>query len=332
LPASSDTCQSGNDANCNGTPNEGCTCLVGQTRTCAQGGLYGKCASGTETCYDSGQWGPCSITPSANDTCVAGNDDNCNGKVNEACPCTQGTTRACSQDGLLGKCASGTETCDGTGKWGACTITPSSADTCAAGNDDNCNGIPNEGCLCLLGASRNCGLCNDGTQSCTDGKAGTYGSCTGGTQPKTYFRDADGDGHGNPNITSSTCGSAPTGYVASNDDCCDSNSLVYPGNTNWYATPHSETPACATVKPFDYDCDGKETVQIATTFDQGCQTGPEGNSCVGSGGWYVAYLPDGYTYSPNGPLACGQAGTTAACPGSAPCWPGGYQDVRQQCH
>lgn len=34
------------------------------------------------------------------------------------------------------------------GQWSQCSRTPAAADTCAAGNDDNCNGVPNEGCRC----------------------------------------------------------------------------------------------------------------------------------------------------------------------------------------
>src|SRR5450432_3416582 len=33
-PAAKDTCTAANDDTCNGTPNEGCTCILGATRTC----------------------------------------------------------------------------------------------------------------------------------------------------------------------------------------------------------------------------------------------------------------------------------------------------------
>ncbi|HVX96990.1 MAG TPA: MopE-related protein [Polyangia bacterium] len=181
-PAAADTCLKKSDETCNGVDNEGCDCLMGETRTCDKASLFGKCAAGTETCGANGKWSACSITPSAADTCVANNDDNCNGKVNEGCPCVQGAKRACSDGGLRGKCATGTQTCDDKSTWGACTITPSSADTCVTGNDDNCNGIPNEGCACLMGQSRTCdkaslfGKCATGTETC-DG-AGKWSACS----------------------------------------------------------------------------------------------------------------------------------------------------------
>jgi hypothetical protein len=39
-----DTCASGNDASCNGVPNEGCLCINGATRSC------GPCGDGTQSC------------------------------------------------------------------------------------------------------------------------------------------------------------------------------------------------------------------------------------------------------------------------------------------
>ncbi|MFC1641372.1 hypothetical protein ACFL5O_01600 [Myxococcota bacterium] len=300
-PEASDACTTGDDANCNGVPTEECDCTEGQTRTCEEGGLHGECAAGTETCSAAtGQWGPCSIQPSAKDTCVAGNDDNCNGSVNEGCPCIAGDTRSCSLSGLLGKCAAGVEVCDSAAQWGACSIQPSATDTCVAGNDDNCNGMANEGCLCIIGATRTCGPCGDGQQACTDGKAGTYGMCVGGTQPTTYYRDADGDGHGNPDVPSATCASAPVGYVTSGDDCCDSNSLVRPGNTAWYEEAQT---TCPRVLPHDYDCDGDQTQEITGYFEGQCIrpddcTMPNGKGYwnAGPGDWPIPACGDGASF------------------------------------
>ncbi|MDB4981610.1 MAG: repeat domain protein [Myxococcales bacterium] len=179
--ATADTCALGNDDNCNGKVNEGCLCAQGQTRTCAQGGLFGKCAAGAETCDATGKWGACSIAAAAADTCVLNNDDSCNGKVNEGCACVMGQARPCSDGGAKGKCAGGTQTCDAAGKWGGCSIGPAASDTCASGDDSTCNGVVNEGCACLDAQTRACsvggakGKCAGGTQTCG---GGAWGACS----------------------------------------------------------------------------------------------------------------------------------------------------------
>jgi subtilisin-like proprotein convertase family protein len=45
----------------------------------------------------------------------------------------------------------------------------------------------------------------------------------------TCYRDADGDGYGNPNVSGSFCGSCPIGWVSNNTDCDDNNAAVHPG-------------------------------------------------------------------------------------------------------
>lgn len=60
--------------------------------------------------------------------------------------------------------------------------------------------------------------------------------CDGSTDEgvlNTYYRDADGDGYGNPAITTQACSPA-TGWVADNADCNDSDPLERPGQL-WYA-------------------------------------------------------------------------------------------------
>ena len=54
----------------------------GQTGSCGTFGALGSCASGVRTCT-SGQLSSCTIQPAMNDTCTVGNDDNCNGTVDE---------------------------------------------------------------------------------------------------------------------------------------------------------------------------------------------------------------------------------------------------------
>src|SRR5262249_30588308 len=147
-PAAMDGCDiAGDDANCNGTGNDGCACAADDARLCSKAGAMGNCANGAQSCV-SGKWGACSSLPAAADSCaVKGDDANCNGVPNEGCECMVGDApRACSSAGLRGNCAAGTQMCVN-GKWGACSIAPAAADSCAVkGDDANCNGTPNEGC------------------------------------------------------------------------------------------------------------------------------------------------------------------------------------------
>jgi hypothetical protein len=46
----------------------------------------------------------------------------------------------------------------------------------------------------------------------------------------TFYEDADGDGYGNPQVTTKAC-SQPSGYVTNNTDCDDTNAAVNPGAT-----------------------------------------------------------------------------------------------------
>jgi uncharacterized protein (TIGR03382 family) len=51
-----------------------------------------------------------------------------------------------------------------------------------------------------------------------------------GCEPATYYRDFDGDGHGQMRLPRVHCaGGAPTGYAATGDDCNDSDDRAYPG-------------------------------------------------------------------------------------------------------
>ncbi len=70
-------------------------------------------------------------------------------------------------------------------------VHPGAAERCN-GADDNCNGTPDEGVT------------------------------------RTFYRDGDGDGHGDPSSTTTGC-SPSAGYVDLSDDCNDGDRNIYPG-------------------------------------------------------------------------------------------------------
>lgn len=78
--------------------------------------------------------------------------------------------------------------------------------------------------------------CNDASNAIYPGRAetcdGLDNNCNSATDEgvqSTYYRDADGDAHGNAGMTTMAC-TAPSGYVASSDDCNDASVAIYPGH------------------------------------------------------------------------------------------------------
>ena len=106
-------------------------CLVGMTRSCYPGDAsqigIGACRAGIERCAGSGvfgQWQPCegAVTPRA-EVCGDGVDNDCNGDVDNGCPCTyarstgaaySGASVCCNMGGTL---ASVTDCGNGNNHW-----------------------------------------------------------------------------------------------------------------------------------------------------------------------------------------------------------------------
>ena len=206
----------GIDNNCNGTADEGCDCRPGETRAC--GDDRGACRPGQQTCQNNGTWGACqgAVGPVA-ETCN-GDDDDCDGQVdnvtrpcNTACgdgqqACVNGAFTDCTApvpgievcngvdddcDGRAdenvtracsNECGGGVETCNN-GTFAGCNAPrPAPSDICGNGDDDDCDGRPDEGCECEDGAEQTCGRdrgqCTPGRQQCAGGQ---WGDCLGAT-------------------------------------------------------------------------------------------------------------------------------------------------------
>ncbi len=82
------------------------TCEPGETRTCGEAGFLGACARGEQSCEADGRWSECSKQPASEDTCVKGNDDDCDGMANGGCRCIEDVTRI-----PCGDCDEGTRVC-----------------------------------------------------------------------------------------------------------------------------------------------------------------------------------------------------------------------------
>jgi len=109
-----------------------------------------------------------------------------------------------------------------------------------------CDGTDTD--LCNEGVN----LCANGVKQCSDNSGNTQEVCDGIDNDcdgqideglsATFYRDADGDGYGDAGSTVQAC-AAPSGYVANNTDCLDSNADAHPGGVE----------SCDGV---DNDCDG----------------------------------------------------------------------------
>lgn len=198
-PAAADTCEPGNDANCNGRPNEGCRCNEGQTQSC--GSDVGACKKGEMRCLANGVWGECKgQTSPIPEICDGIADDNCDGKPDrENCECLTGDTRSCGVSSI-GNCKKGEFICNKDGTWNTseCVgeVKPAPMEICNGLGDDNCNGLDDdEECACVAGSSRPCGSkvgeCRKGRQKCLD--SGVWStSCDGEIGPSKEVCDGRG--------------------------------------------------------------------------------------------------------------------------------------------
>lgn len=215
-PAAADSCAAeGDDANCNGLPNDGCTCVEGRTYRCGPSTDVGVCAFGTTTCAG-GRLGACvgAVSAGTRDCgALPGVDNDCDGvadnTVDTACTCAVGAKQACNtHPGLdgTGECKAGERTCAygptrATSAFGACigAVGPTGRN-CGSSLDNDCNGIRDNTidalCTCALGAGpQPCNAppagqaslpCRAGLRECVAGPGNatsSFSSCLGAVAP-----------------------------------------------------------------------------------------------------------------------------------------------------
>jgi hypothetical protein len=155
---STEACLSNVDNDCDGKKQEttACACTTGDMISCYTGAAgtdgVGVCHGGQQTCLGGALgYGPCEgeVVPSA-EVCATTLDENCDGTVNEGCPCSPGEIGACytgpAGTNGVGACHGGTRVCDADGLgWGPCTgeVVPVT-EICSNGSDDDCDGTLDE--------------------------------------------------------------------------------------------------------------------------------------------------------------------------------------------
>ncbi|HLD17968.1 MAG TPA: putative metal-binding motif-containing protein, partial [Patescibacteria group bacterium] len=261
-PGATEVCGDGIDNDCSGGDS------TGSSRTYykdVDGDGYGDPTSATTACsaptgyvtnYTDCNDNNAAIHPNAIETCN-GKDDDCDGQVDEGM-----TFRAYYRDA------------DGDG-YGNPNVTTGST----------CSGQP-------AGYVTNYTDCNDTNaavhpgvyETCNETDDDCDGSVDEGLTFRSYYRDADNDGYGNPKTTTgSVCSGQPAGYVTNNTDCDDTDAAIHPGV---YETCNGK----------DDDCDGvvDETLTFGTYY-QDADSDNYGNSTVTTG--LTCNKPAGYVTS-----------------------------------
>jgi hypothetical protein len=228
----------GSDDDCDGRTDEGTSgaCFPEPEMGCstdASGGFHclGLCAPGVFSCDDEFPGCAGAVTSTA-ELCTesgAALDEDCDGAVDEACPCEAVSSRACYAGPAeaigRGACREGAQTCSG-GAWGACAeqVLPEPETCTNQGSDDDCNGVIDD----VVGVGSPCtddmklGACKEGTLQCLAGAPAPV--CIGSEPSKELCDPLDQDCDGNPVNTFDlnsrmTCGSCD---VACSDTqvCC----------------------------------------------------------------------------------------------------------------
>jgi hypothetical protein len=254
------------DENCNGTHNEGCTCIDGAMQACGKN--TGLCKAGSQTC-ERGKWSTTckgAIDPMMPEVCdQAMVDENCDGRKNEGCECSNGQSEDC-MSGALGPCKPGKRTCSN-GRWGVCMSSVKASPELCDGTDNNCDGMTDNN----VTNCRSNEACVDGTCKCvpqcagkTCGDDGCGGKCAPNACPAGTSCQS-GTCKCVPQCAGKTCGDDGCGGRCEPDSC--------PADTSCQSGTCKCVPQCAGKTCGDDGCGGK-------CAPNAC---PAGQSCSAAG-------------------------------------------------
>lgn len=297
------------------------------TRPCGPQ-MIGVCRPGTEQCV-AGTWtGMClnAVNPGMEVCDAEGQDENCDGTVNEMCACTPAATQPCGSK--VGVCKQGTQTCTAAGQWPTeCTggVSPGT-EVCDGAMDENCNGMVDEGCECTNGKTMDCGMdvgaCAKGKKTCKDGKWGT--TCEGERAPATETCDGvdnDCDGKTDEGLLNA-CGGCSSlrnppmsSCSAGQNSCATTGQYICLGQDATVCDAPVNTGTPEQCDGVDNDCDGKTDEDLENACGGSCLNKlphQVGDTCTvqGTGNCYV---PGTWQCSGTTGMRCASKGCQYTC-------------------
>ncbi len=185
------------DNDCDGSGDEGCACTTGQKQSCGLG--VGICGTGHQDCINS-TWSVClNVTQPQTEKCGDLLDNDCDGSVDENCPCAGNQTSIlCSKQ--LGVC-NGTKAMCVNGKFEDCNAIYDDLDdyevieqTCNDKLDNDCDNSTDDNDPGQCGELTGSDKCSDGTlvgQCVNRGKESTFCNSLGNLVELCSTCDAD---------------------------------------------------------------------------------------------------------------------------------------------
>ncbi len=320
-PVDPEVCD-GIDNDCDGTADDGVTSTFYAD---SDGDGYGDAASTTEDCSAPSGYvsddsdcddADATVNPGASETCD-GVDNDCDGGTDEADAVDAGTWYRDTDGDGYGTASASTVSCDPpTGYVADDTDCDDADDDINPGADEHCDGV-DEDC--------------DGTVDDNPVDA------------DSWYADTDGDGYGDAGTVVEAC-SQPSGYLADDTDCDDTDAAVFPGAdeycngidddcdgtvdeddavdaSRWYADDDEDgygdaadfVTACASVSGYvsdNTDCDDDDATaypgatEICDGDDEDCDGVSDEDDASDASTWYADADGDGFGDATSTTVAC----------------------------